>query len=275
MSVLAQLNSLVDDAVNTQAVDMTETSKGGGFERKLLPAGKYNVRFIEYVEMGKHVPTQDGKPSGKPAVPMVRLGFMIYSGDEQVPLNPYPMQISNGEKAKLKILFDRMNAKKDIKHLAQKLGQAFSVELKVHESKAGKKSNVMEFGTLTDLPKFDPETGEPVKIPALDESMLKLFLWNKPTQETWDALKIEGTNDKGQSKNFIQEDIMKATDFVGSPLEALLFGELPQQSVPAAPAPEAPKPEAPAPEQPAPAAPTAPTAPAAPVAPVAPTAPQA
>lgn len=286
MSILSQLAALVDESLETQPVDMRETSKGGGgFERKVLEAGTYYLRFIEYVELGKRIPMQDGKPTGKPSQLNVRLGFVIYAAGEQIMLNPYPMNISNNEKAKFKILFDRMNAKGDIKHMAQCLGNAYSIELKKAQTKAGKDYNQLQFGTLAALPKFDPETGEAVKLPDFDESMLKLFLWNKPTKETWDALEIKGTNDKGVSKNFIQEDILKAVDYDGSPLQELLEGKLPEAPKVAA-VPQAPT--APAEDTPpfkdtppnnetgaasvAPAAPTAPAAPVAPQAPVAPTA---
>jgi hypothetical protein len=62
---------------------------------------------------------------------------------------------------------------------------------------------------------------------------LRLFLWNNPTKATWDSLFIDGTREvedketkkkKTVSKNWMQEDIMAATNFKGSPLDTFLNG---------------------------------------------------
>ena len=144
-----------------------------------------------------------------------------------------------------------------------------------HTSKtSGKKTNIVDLSGIRPIPKFDPNTGAPVQMPALDASEVKLFLWGNPTQATWDSLHIEGTKDDGKSKNWIQEDMYLAVDFAGSPLDVMLNGagipapqDMQDPATPAAPA----APSAPA----APAAPTAPAAPVAPTAPAAPVAPAA
>ncbi|MGZ7204734.1 hypothetical protein ACXWOS_09805, partial [Streptococcus pyogenes] len=86
----------------------------------------------------------------------------------------------------------------------------------------------------------------------LQDDEYRIFIWNKPTRSTWDSLYIE-------SNNFIQDTILGAVDFEGSPLQAMLSGidELVQGSVDST-------------TSTTPVAPTAPTAPAAPAAPVAP-----
>lgn len=261
---LQDFDALINEAIETQEVDMTETGSGG-YERIILPAGDYNMRFVEYIEVGKRTPVYNGKPTGRPPMLNVRIGFVIYGPNgEEVKYRTFAMAVSNSEKAKFKILFDRLNRKGDIKHAAQKLGQAFRGEVLL-EKKGDKEYNTINWGSLNALPKFDPDTGEAIEIPALKTEDLKLFLWNKPTKETWDSLFIEGTNDKGESKNFIQEDILKAVDYVGSPLQSLLEGGVPTPESLAAPsATSAPV------ETVAPAAPAAPTAPTAPVAPSAP-----
>lgn len=269
-NVLNSLNSLVDGAVEVQKTDMTETG-GGAFERVLLPVGTYNGHFAEYVEYGKVLPEFQGKPTGRPPVLNVKVGFIMYSqSGEAAYLRSPKMPVSNSEKARFKKFFDRLNVKGDVKHAAQKLGQAFRIEVGQYE-KDGKTYNTLKLETLSPLPKFDPETGEAIKLPELKAEDVKLFLWDNPTQETWDSLYIEGINEKtGKSKNFIQEDILKAVDYNGSPLQTLLEGGIPSPESLAAPTPAA----APAESAPAaPAAPAAPTTPAAPTAPVAPTAP--
>lgn len=260
---LANLNSLVEAAVAVQDVDMTETGTGGGaFEDVLLPKGEYFGHFVEYVEYGKRVPTNNGKPTGKPAVLNTKVCFIVYAPDgTKKRIRSLHMPVFNDPRANFKKLFDRLNCAGDIQHAAQKLGTAWVVPVEQHTSKAGKVSNIIDYALLRPLPKFDPDTGAPIAIPELNLDDVKVFLWNNPTKETWDSLFIEGTRDDGKSKNFIQEDIMQAADFEGSPLQQMLTGGIP--------APESLAPAAPA----APTAPSAPAAPQAPAAPAAPTAP--
>ena len=248
---LNALSSLVNATVAEQGIDQSVTQSGGNFADVLLPRGSYYGRFMEYIELGKKIPMHMGKPTGKPAVMNVRLGFIVYTPDGSIKrINPFPMAISSFEKAKFKQVFDKMNYDGTLKHMAQRLGQAFMFEVEQYTSKTGKTSNTIDFLSLRQLPKFDPNTGAPIELPALDESGLRLFLFDNPTKETWDSLHIP-------ANNFIQQDILSAVNYEGSPLQQMLEG--------AVPAPEA--------LAPAPAAPVAPTAPTAPTAPVAPMAP--
>lgn len=257
---LNALSSLVNDTITTQGVDQSITQTSSNFADVLLPRGSYYGRFMEYIELGKKIPMHMGKPTGKPAVMNVRLGFIVYTPDGSIKrINPFPMAISSFEKAKFKQVFDKMNYDGTLKHMAQRLGQAFMFEVEQYTSKTGKTSNTIDFLSLRQLPKFDPNTGAPIELPALDESGLRLFLFDNPTKETWDSLHIE-------KNNFIQEDILQAVNFEGSALQQMLMGGVPDMAAMAAPA------AAPA----APVAPTAPVAPAAPMtAPVAPAMPAA
>lgn len=259
---LNALSSLVNATVEEQGIDQSVTQSGGNFADVLLPRGTYYGRFMEYIELGKKIPMHMGKPTGKPAVMNVRLGFIVYTPDGSIKrINPFPMAISSFEKAKFKQVFDKMNYDGTLKHMAQRLGQAFMFEVEQYTSKVGKTSNTIDFLSLRPLPKFDPQTGQAVELPALDENGLRLFLFDNPTKETWDSLHIE-------SNNFIQNDILSAVNYEGSPLQQMLEG--------AVPSPEAlaPAPTATAAAPVAPAAPTAPVAPMAPpVAPAMPSAP--
>lgn len=272
-NVLANLNSLVDAAVATQSVDMTQTGGGGGFEDVLLPKGDYYGHFVEYVEYGKRIPTNKGKPTGKPAVLNTRVCFIVYGPDGiKKRIRSWYLPVFNSERANFKKLFDRLNYAGDIKHAAQKLGTAWVVPVDQHTSGSGTVINIIDYATMRPLPKFDPNTGEPIVLPELDPDDVRVFLWNNPTKETWDSLYIDGQKEDGTSKNFIQEDIMKAVDFEGSPLQQMLSGGIPSPESLAPSAPSAPS----APQAPqAPVAPSAPTAPQAPVAPQAPIAPAA
>lgn len=259
---LSALSSLVNATVAEQGIDQSVTQSGGNFADVLLPKGTYFGRFMEYIELGKKIPMHMGKPTGKPAVMNVRLGFIVYTPDGSIKrINPFPMSVSSFEKAKFKQVFDKMNYDGTLKHMAQRLGQAFMFEVEQYTSKAGKTSNTIDFLSLRTLPKFDPQTGAPVELPALDESGLRLFLFDSPTKETWDSLYIE-------KNNFIQEDILSAVNFEGSALQQMLMGDVPDMAAMVAPAPQAPVA--------APAAPQAPTAPVPPMTPpVAPTMPSA
>lgn len=101
------------------------------------------------------------------------------------------------------------------------------------------------------------DTGEvkPLKVREVI-SDLQLFLWDNPKPMFWDSLYIEGTytkkvGDKEEevSKNFLQEAIMGAKNYEGSPLQAMLEGldDLPGTST----ADDTPPPSDDAPEAPA------------------------
>lgn len=252
---LNALSSLVNETVATQSIDQSVTQTGGNFADVLLPKGTYFGRFMEYIELGKKIPMHMGKPTGKPAVMNVRLGFIIYTPDGSLKrINPFPMAVSSFEKAKFKQVFDKMNYDGTLKHMAQRLGQPFMFEVGQYTSKTGKTSNIIDFLSLRTLPKFDPQTGAPVELPALDESSLRLFLFDNPTKETWDSLYIE-------KNNFIQEDILSAVNFEGSALQQMLMGDVPDMAAMAAPAPAAPAAPAVPPMAP-PVAPAMPVSPA-------------
>lgn len=76
------------------------------------------------------------------------------------------------------------------------------------------------------------DTGDvkPVKVPE-HIGDLQLFLWDTPKPVFWDSIHIAGTytkkvGDKEEtvSKNFIQEAIMGAKNYEGSPIQAMLEG---------------------------------------------------
>lgn len=215
---LAQIQALANQAAEVAAVDMSETGTGG-FNQEPLPAGWYLGRFKGYIELGKHSVEFKGKP--KPPVLQARLEFELYHDGDVYNINTFGISIGNNEKAKAKQAFDRMNYKQTAKHFAQLLGSAYMFEVTLDE-KDGKKYNNINFATIN--PPIELVTKQPYQLPPDDESTYRLFLWDLPTKEGWDALYIDGTNDAGKSKNFLQNKIISATDFVGSPLEQLLGG---------------------------------------------------
>jgi len=269
MSDMNILSSLINDAIETQAVDMTEVGSGGG---GLMPAGYATARMVTYIELGEHVQIIEGK--AKPASSQIRVGFKLFGGPDDCYegrfISTFDLGVSNNSKANTKKFFDRLNWANDMKHFAQGLGRGFLIPITVAKSKTtGKESNRIDLGGI--LPPLDAVSKAPYPIPEVQLSDLKYFFFDKPTKETWDSLFVEGTWDDGNSKNNIQEKILTAVNFPGSALEQLISGVV-LPDLGAAPAAAA-TPVAPAvPDSPAPVAP--PTMPAAPAAPVAPVTPQ-
>lgn len=260
------LNSLIADVIETQAVDMTETSTGGG---GLMPAGYAMGRVVTYLEMGMHPQEYNGKV--KDPACEVKMGFKLFGGPDNCYegrfISTFDIALYNNEKSGAKKLFDRLNWAQDMKHFAQSLGRAYLIPITVSENKTTKKqSNRVDIANI--LPPIDPVSKQNYPIPEVALEDLRYFFFDKPTNETWAGLFVEGVYDDGKSKNKVQEKILTALNFPGSALEQMLSGVvLPDTAgVPAATAPVTP-------EVPASVAPTMPAAPTAPVMPSMPTAP--
>lgn len=249
MSKLVAAQLLAAQAAAT-GVDMTEVQKGGG--GKLLPAGGCLGRLVEYIEFGKQ-PQEFG---GKAKDPMmeIQLGFALYGpgiqNDDGTPyiLRPYSIALSRNDKAKAFKTFAKMNWKNQYTHFAQMIGEAFLLQI-VHADKSKTdKTQVSRLDLDGVRPPLDALTAQPYPVPEVRDEDISIFLWDYPDLDSWNSLKIDGTYDDGKSKNRIQETILGATDFAGSPLEQLLKSAgLPGLPVaPAAPALPAPVGVAPA-----------------------------
>lgn len=221
MSQLAQLNALIAQAVELQEVDMTETGTSGG--GGLMPDGWALARVVEYIEFGQHPQQYQGKPNGKFADEF-KITFKLFGGDyDGRYISTFDLAVSNTAKAQAKKLFDNLNYTSDLQHPAQALGRAYMVKIDVHKNTTtNKESNRLNLGMI--LPPIEQVSKKPYDVPVVDESELKLFLFNVPTKESWDALFMEGNWDNGDSKNKVQEKILTATNFPGSALEQLLSG---------------------------------------------------
>lgn len=273
-AVLAAALAAANQAAETQSVDMSEVSKGGGGERRVLPEGFAFARLVEYVEFGEHIAEFEGKP--KPPAMKFRMAFALW-GDtnpgaaepaterpddlfhyfdkdgNQKPavLRTFDMYLGNNEKARTKLAFDKMNYdNKPLKSFGQMLGQAFLLPVTrkpiTKGANKGKFRNDINWANI--MAPRDPISRQPYPIPEMPMELLRYFFFDNPTPETWESLKIEGENDKGESKDFIRNDIKKAVNFEGSALHIMLGGvagaatALPvpdlsaQQAVPAVPA---------------------------------------
>ena len=270
---LAALQALAAQDVAESGIDLNEAVKGGGGGR-LLPEGYAFGRLVEYIEFGNQ--PQEFQGQAKDPALEFTLGFALtgqgYQNDDGTPyiVRTYNTALSRNEKARAFKLFKALNWKGTAKSFAQLLGETFLVKIKqVPKSKADPKI-VSRIDLDGFLPPLDPVTRQPYPIAEAPDDMYRLFLWSRPTKEAWDSLYIEGEYE-GKSKNRIQEQILAALDFQGSPLQQLLMASgvtaLPTET-PAVPvaAPVAAAPAAVAPT-PAPAVPVAPAA--VPVAPLA------
>lgn len=223
-AVLAAIQAQAAQAAAT-GPDMTEVQKGGG--GKLLPAGYALGRLVEYVELGKQ-PQEFGGKAKDPAME-IQLGFALWGegiseadGSPYI-IRPYSMAVSRNEKAKAFKLFARLNWKGTATHYAQLLGEAFLVPI-VHVAKSKTDAAlVSRIDTDNILPPLDALSKQPYNVPPAPDDVYRIFLWDYPTIEGWNALHIDGKYDDGKSKNRIQETMLGASDFAGSPLEQLLL----------------------------------------------------
>lgn len=234
--------------VASQAPDMTVAVKGGSGGR-LLPAGYAYCRLVEYIEFGKQPQEFNGQKKD-PALEF-QLGFALYNTADRVYQNddgspyiirPWSMALSQNEKARAFLLFKLLNWKNTFTHFGQMLTQGFLAKI-VHEKKSKTDEKIVSRLDLTGfLPPIDTVSGSPHPIPEARAEDIRAFFWDRPTKAGWDALFIEGQYEAkdgkpAQSKNVLQETMMAATDFQGSPLQQLLFGDavpaLPSATVPA------------------------------------------
>lgn len=216
------------------------------------PAGKTVGRFIEYIELGVQ-PRKAFAGKAKQPIAQVRIAFELLNkknireievDGKKVKLadriSPPPMALSLHDKAGFNALYEQMRyGREDITHMAQMLGEPFLLDIVHNESttkgKDGKEhkktyANIKTIGA----PQIEDPVAETVRQltvpPALSD--IKVFVFDNPSQEAWDTLFIDGSKEvKGadgtlttQSKNYIQETIMKAKNFGGSALEQMIGG---------------------------------------------------
>lgn len=264
MSKLDQIRALAE-AEAAEGIDMNEAVRGGSGSR-LLPEGYAFGRLVEYVELGKQ--PQEFKGQSKDPAMEFTLGFALwgqgYQNEDGTPyiIRPYSMAQSRNEKARAFLLFKCLNYKGTAKNFGQLLGEAYLVKIK-HVAKSTTDPTIVSRIDLAGfLPPLDPVSKQPYPIPEAADELYRLFLWNRPTKEAWDSLFIEGTweakdGKPAESKNRIQETILSALDFQGSPLQLMLGGAV--AALPSAVATPAAPVAAPAAVAPATALPVAPT----------------
>lgn len=237
-SVLNRFNATVEQFVEEEGVDFNEAVAGGG--GKLMPEGKALARLIQYVEVGPQPIKQD---ASKPPVNKFFLKFAVWGKgkDKQstfhevvdgkmvpgvIRTQMIAVKKDLNSKSGAYKLFKRMNPDKTAKHFAQLINGTFILPIVHNESGEGENKKVYANIDLENISlAVNPVTDEPFDVPEVeDESLFKLFLWNRPSKEDWESLYIEGKNDEGKSKNWIQDTLLSSPEFPGSPLDLLLNG---------------------------------------------------
>ena len=242
---MSAVNAAVAAAIAKAAerTNMNEAQKGGGGDYVPPAEGLCRLRFVAYIELGKHHDEKFNKTRDK-----VMLTFEL-SGPkheakklEDGTLLPHRISITENlslnEKANFYKLFRAMNYDGSATHIAQLLGNEFLGTVVHNKSKDGKRTYANLRGdsgyTIRKPYVEDPETGEVRKIPAAPQiSETRCFLWDYADKAMWDSIFIDGEyeaekNDAGEitrparSKNVFQNQIKTAVNFPGSPIAEIL-----------------------------------------------------
>lgn len=216
------------------------------------PAARVRLMFELLTAVPKKGP--DGKPmrdeNGK-LVMVPNVKEVEVEGGKRKFANQISIELteSQSDKSGFYKLFKAMQyGREEITHFAEMLGDAYKLEVVHNTTNKGKQNeatyaNVFtkERGWLVSSPfmeSTDPDTLEITrtdmssKVPAAI-SPIRLFLFDLPTQGSWDSLFIDGTRtvkgkdgapDTEESKNWLQEKIMSAVNYGGSALEQMLGG---------------------------------------------------
>lgn len=238
--------SVLDLANSAAEFDDQSVTTTGGFDFVPPVEGVTILRFVEYIEIGAQ-PQKPFQGKAKPDNLETFLGFELLHPKhiqeytdaagitQKVPhFVRVRIAVKTGDKARYKKLLNKMAYGRDIKHMAQMLGEGFIADI-FHYKPDDKRvyANLDKDGEWSLRAPFsvDPLTEAKTAIPIPQPTKpLRIFLWKRPTPETWASLYIDGTRtvktegapDKEVSKNWLQELIGKAKDYSGSALEAML-----------------------------------------------------
>lgn len=226
--------------------DFNEATAGGDFVP--LPEGPVRLRFIQYIELGKHSKTYKGVEKFPDRA---RFGFEV-SGPKIEPKEDktphiigFEINKSLSEKSPFYKLFRRMAEGTQAKIFAELLGNPYKGILR--HNVVGEGADKKTYVNLTDVdgnytiatPFYDnPETGERVglAVPEL-ASEVRCFMWDYADKDQWDSLFIDGEWEakaaedgkpakEAKSKNIYQEKIKQATNWIGSVMQEKLFGDV-------------------------------------------------
>lgn len=196
------------------------------------------LRLRDYLELGLKQPKN---PEYKPAK-QVRLTFELLHPDHMITgkkadgtefafpdtLNVY-LNVG-GPTSRFGKLFAKLNYDGSAVHFAQLVGKGFMGQI-FHNGDYVNISNADGEWTIG-APEFrDPMTNviTQVDVPEMDGTP-KVFIYDHPDmsdadiQEMWDGIFIEGENQDGKSKNWIQNAIMESLDWETSRTKSIVDG---------------------------------------------------
>lgn len=220
-----------------ESEDLTKASEG--FKRELPRAGIAMMRLVDYIETGKHEPTN---PTFKAAYKCI-LTFELSHPDHMIEINgeKVPQRISvrvnksHSDRGKYRPLFKIMNKAhgEKYKHFVQMIGLPFLGE--ISHSEPDPKGTVyanVEVNQIKAPYTIDVLSGAKTEVPVPELSGTpKVFMWEAAVSDEqylamWESIFIEGTrqdqNGKEISKNYIQETVMANTEWEGSRLQGLV-----------------------------------------------------
>ena len=250
--LLAQAQAAKEKLVN-QSVD-----NGGDFKYEPPAKGVAMARFVSYIEIGEQEPRVKG-PHYKGPKPTAIIQFELLGkkhakeievdGKKRIvyPIITETLPISTSKKSWFYKLLHAMDYGRGNTHMAFMLGEAFKITVLHNEvDKDGKKAifanirNDQGWTVGAPIVQKEDDDGEMVDVPLKVPNPtveLRMMLWDAPSQEQWESLFIDGTRtvkdgdkEKEVSKNWIQETILKASDFEGSEIQRILSvsgGDLP------------------------------------------------
>lgn len=226
MSSLEKFKQLISQEVD-KAKDISKAVSSEKREEVLLPEGYGLGRIVGYTDLGKQ--PQEYKGVKKDPIEEFRLVIAFtsknYTNSDGTPYMYYsfPIKLTNNDQSRCQQYFRALNNPKneDIKHFAQFLGRGYAFKV-IHQTSA--KGKVYHYVDLSRTLTEDPVSGQSYDdlIPQLDDDFYSCFLWNNPDLEEWNKLFIEGENEDGSSRNFIQNRILNSLNFNGSKLEQLI-----------------------------------------------------
>jgi len=229
---ILDFNKLGMDAA--QSEDLTKSKV---FKREIPRAGIAMLRYVGYIETGKHMPKD---PTHKPNYKCIHI-FELHHPDHLIELEggtkiPQRMFVHQGKgstaKSAYRKLFSVMNTAQQgrYNHFIQMMGTAFLADIHHSDYKDTTYANLQLEGawSLRAPAMVDVLTNIATPVPIPETSGVILgFLWeNDNISDTdyvvmWDSLFIEGVRDDKSSKNWIQETIIDSMEWEGSRLQSL------------------------------------------------------
>lgn len=253
-NIPAHLQALVGVAVEQDDQSTTAVYSGGEPPK----AGVGFAVLTQYIELGLQPPKPGAQyPKNKDKVRLVfnLLGPLwpekeieVLGPDGQTKIKKtvneaiaVELTLSNSDKADFHNLLLTMQRAHPVgatfKHMTQFLGVPFVTEVVHNTSGEGtsKKTyanlNVGKTWNFRSMSVSDPMSGQVTtyQAPAVaKDTEYKVFLFQRPTKETWDSLFMPGMKEDGKgTRNWIQEKITAAVNYPGSQLQALLGGFVP------------------------------------------------